>query len=171
MVENPNISHIEKLLLADPHVRRIVRPAYAADVPASDYSLWQDKKHAEEAVLSIVDYLQRPCVVDIFGVDHSARRRWEAKLPKQAQELLDRNPVGANALSVVGMGVYQLGQGYRGTSHEEFARLRDGVFGDFPSCPYYSVPADEKLMIVKRTKTRLYAMLQFLSCQARAKKK
>jgi hypothetical protein len=171
MVKGKDISDIEQLLLADPHVMRISRPAYAADVPAIDYSLWQDKKQAEEAVFSIVDYLQRPCVVDIFGVDHSARKRWEATLPKKAQELLDRNPVGANALSVVGMGVYQLGQGYRGTNHEEFARLRDGVFGDFPSCPYYSVPADEKFMIVKRTKTRLYAMLQFLSKQARPAEK
>ncbi|MBI5881369.1 hypothetical protein HZB90_04525 [archaeon] len=162
------MSPIEKLLLADPHVKRIDHPRY--EIPAVDYCLWQDKKNAEKAITSVVEYLQAPCVVDIFGVDHGARHRWEATLPKSAQEMLDRNPVGANSLSVVGGKLYQLGQGDRGTNPEEFAHLRDGTFNDFPD-PWYAVPAAEKFRLVARTKTRPYAMLQFLSRQTRAKKK
>jgi hypothetical protein len=163
MMKQAELSEIEQILLADPHVTAVKHSKYST-IPDMDYSLWSKRKHAESMMSVIAEYLQMPCVLDTFGLDHGARRRWENTLPKKIQAFLDKNPLGANSLCRIGFSIGDLIKNYRGPHTGALRRLQKQVWTGFPK-KYSSVPVAEKLEIMERTKARVYTLLEYLSHQ------
>lgn len=156
---------IGDILLADPHVVRIHYSSYSESMlPQIDYSLWRAKKRAEKEIKALQDYLCMPYIEDDFGADHSARRRWESTQEKRVWGYLDKNPIGANNYAMVILTVNGLNYGYKGTNPEEFERLRNALFADYPS-NYNEKSITVKIEFAEKIKKRVYELLQFLSEQ------
>ena len=162
-------SEIERIVLSDPHIKRIV-PAEEWDVPKIDLALWSERwrQRKDKDLRYLTDFLRMPYIIDNFETDHTARRQWRSELSSKYRGSLKyvrRDALRGNTISGLNS-VSNFNLGYTGTNPNEIRHESSQMA--MPGSDYMTWSTERKIKFVSELKVKLYGFLQFLSEQSPA---
>jgi len=166
-------SEMEKILLGDPYVRAIDSPEKWASLNIN-LSLWsQDRFGANQHVLDTLNnYISLKYIIDNFETDHRGRRKWGMEMKEKYgwfNDYYSSNALKWGKIFQVSFDLQSFsGNGYVGIRPDKFRELREGVLEVIPNNPleYNGYNTQQKIVLVKKIKSRIYALLTFLSGQS-----
>jgi len=164
-----SVSEIERIVLSDPHIKRIV-PAEEWDIPKIDLALWSEscRRRMNKSLRYLIDFLGRPYIIDDFETDDGARRQWRMGLTSKQQgayEYLKNSALSATKIQGVNH-IRQLKSDYTGTN---ISMLQDELSQiPIPGPEYVTWSTEKKKEVVCELKVKIYGFLKFLSQQSPA---
>jgi hypothetical protein len=163
-------SDFERILLADPHIKKIYYdPAY--DKPLINYDLLfaEDyQKSAQKQVDDIFDKLNAPFIEDIFGKDHLSRRGWTTEMSAKRRgiwEYLDQNAFKVNNWGAIFEAINRFRlhiADYIGPELLIFERKLNAV-SDLPAVKYNDLEVAQAVEYVSSIRRAAYDVLIFLA--------
>ena len=136
------------------------------EYPRIDYSMWRSPQKAENEISELIDYIDSPAIEDVFGKDHTSRKKWHAKLEdKEVKKILKSDPLQANAFHTPEYHLDNLKKGYKGPNKDKLLGMCAELYDDFPDGRYSELGFQTKLVAANNIKQRVYDILVFLSEQ------
>ena len=162
-------SEIERIVLSDPHIKRIV-PAEEWAVPKIDLALWSERwrQRKDNDLRYLIDFLRMPYIIDDFETDHTARTEWRSELNSKYKGSLKyvlRDALRGNTIGQLNR-VRNFNLGYVGTNPDKLRHESSQI--QMLRSDYMTWSTETKIEALHEIKNKLYGFLKFLSEQSLA---
>ena len=169
MADELTESEIERIVLSDPHIKRIL-PGEEWNIPKIDLALWSGhwSQRKNKDLRYLTDFLGMPYIIDDFETDHEARGQWRSELNSKYGdfwEYVKRDALRGNIIYGSKRVLY-FHLGYVGTNSDELRHRSSQIPMLGPD--YGTWSTERKVKAVRELKVELYGFLKFLSEQSSA---